>query len=422
MKRACLLAIGSRGDVDPCIALALGLRRAGWAVRIAALDPFAEVIHRHGIEFASLGALPARFTAGGRRAPHRGLAGRALFWAVYQRLLAGYLPRFAPACAGASLIVHTGLAFPAYHVAEAMGVPCAALALVPGLPTDAFVHPLFARRRLAVHPRYNRATHAIEWQMMLQSTAGVIDRWRRDTLDLPSVPRRHAMAHRWDRTHAWLVAVSPTLAPRPANWPATAHVVGSLALDDGAPPDADLRAWVEDGPPPIYAGFGSMTRLDERAAARALVGALAALGRRGVFASGWGGLPSDLAAPHVRVVEAISHRWLFPRCAAAVHHGGVGTTTAALRAGVPSVVAPVDYDQRFWALRLAELSAAPPPLDPATLDTPRLTMALRHALDPDVRARMAPLQEAVAGEDGVAASVAVLERCVDRSTRDRQMG
>lgn len=412
MKRVTLLAVGSRGDVEPCIALGLGMVRAGWSVRLAALARFEPAVRRRGLEFFSLGPLPARLSAPGRRPSHWGVAGRALFWAIYQRLLADYLPRFVAACEGATLVVHTGLAFAAVHVAEAMGVPCAALTFVPAMTTEAFVNPLFVRRRLSVHPRWNRATFTVEQQLMLQSTAHVVGRWRRSTLGLPAVPRRHLLEHRWAHTQAVLVAVSPSIITRPPDWSERVHLVGSLSLAeaDAAPPDPRLRAFVEGGDAPVYVGFGSMSRTEGARFARATLGALARRGQRGVLATGWGGLaPGEVRDPTVHVVESAPHRWLLPRVAAAVHHGGAGTTTAALRAGVPSVLVPLDYDQRFWARRLADLGVSPEPIPAARFSARRLASALRQVEDPRVRQRLAPLKDQLGREDGVHEAVAVLD-------------
>jgi UDP:flavonoid glycosyltransferase YjiC (YdhE family) len=406
VSRVVLLAVGSRGDVEPCVALGRGLRAAGHAVRIAALAPFRADVTAQGVDFVSLGDLPERFR--GRRGPSfSGLAGRVAFWAVYRRLLAGYLPAFVEACRGADLIVHTGLAFPGYHLAEAMGVPCASVAFVPGAPTREHMHPLFADRRLSRGPAWNRATFAAEQALMMQSTAALVTRWRTRTLGLPAVPRRDLVAHRWRRTDAVLLGVSPHLVPRPADWGERVHVTGALHLDGDFAPDPALGAFLEAGPAPVYVGFGSMSDADGARLAAAVVEALRRLGLRGVLARGWGGLRLDDAAPHVHVVDAVPHAWLFARVRAAVHHGGAGTTDAALRAGLPAVVVPFDYDQRFWGRLLAERGLGPAPIPPARLDADTLAAALR-ALDA-YRERVAPLAAAMRTEDGVAAAVRILE-------------
>lgn len=413
MTRATLLAVGSQGDVAPCLTLGAGLRAAGWTVRIAALEPFRAQTEALGLEFASLGELPARFAAGTPRPAFSGLLGRALFWSVYQRLLAGFLPAFEAACRDTDLIAYTGLAFPACHIAEARRIPCVALGLVPGFTTADFAHPLFAGRRLSFGARPNRASYAVEQGLMVQSTAHLIGPWRR-RLGLPAIPRGRLRAHRWDQTHAMICAVSPAVLPRPADWPARAHLTGYLHAP-AQPPSPALRAFVAAGEPPVYVGFGSMSTPDGARATRIVSRTLARLGLRGVLARGWGGLADAPADPHLFVTDAAPHDWLFERVQAAVHHGGAGTTAAALRAGRPAVIVPFDYDQRFWARLLADRGLGPAPLPRTHLAADRLERALDDALTTAAyRARIDPIAARLRAEDGVGAAVGVLTRALSR--------
>jgi sterol 3beta-glucosyltransferase len=407
VRRATLLAVGSQGDVEPCLALGQGLIAAGWSVRVAALEPFRGRAQALGLEFASLGELPAGFVAASPRPAFSGLLGRALFWGVYQRLLAGYLPAFEAACRDVDLIAHTGLAFPAYHLAEARAVPCVALAFVPGFATAELAHPLFAGRRLSFGARRNLASYAIEQELMVQSTAHLIAPWRR-RLGLPPVPRGQLRAHRWRRTDAMLCAVSPVVLPRPTDWPTRVHQTGYLHAPS-QPPDPGLRAFLAAGDEPVYVGFGSMSARDGERATRAVAVALGRLGLRGVLARGWGGLAGAPAAPHLHVTDAAPHDWLFERVRVVVHHGGAGTTAAALRAGRAAVVVPFDYDQRFWARLLADRGLGPEPLPREHLDARRLERALRDALDTAAyRERIAPIAAELRREDGVREAVGVL--------------
>ncbi len=416
MKRAVLVAVGSQGDVEPCLALGRGLIDAGWSVRLGALAPFGARAAALGLEFHSLGELPARFRTSTRRRPtFSGVLGRVLFWSVYQRLLADYLPAFEEACRGADVVVHTGLAFPAYHLAEAHGIPCAALSCVPGAATAAFAHPLFAGERLSLGPRRNLASYALEQQLMVQSTAHLVAYWRR-RLGLAPVARGRLRAHRWEHTDAFLCAVSPALLPRPADWGPRLHQTGFLHAVE-TPPRPELRAFLDAGDAPVYVGFGSMTARDGERTAQAVAVALGRLGLRGVLARGWGGLAPE-RAPHLCVVDDAPHGWLFQRVRAVVHHGGAGTTAAALRAGRVSVVVPFDYDQRFWGRLLVERGLGPAPLPREQLDANTLERALRSALDtPSYAAHLAPLVRALRHEDGVREAIRVLDSLVEPRSR-----
>ncbi|MCB9554400.1 MAG: hypothetical protein H6705_21420 [Myxococcales bacterium] len=141
---------------------------------------------------------------------------------------------------------------------------------------------------------------------------------------------------------------------------------------------------------------------------------LARLGLRGVLARGWGGLTDVPAAPHLYITDAVPHDWLFERVQAVVHHGGAGTTAAALRAGRPAVVVPFDYDQRFWARLLTDRGLGPAPVPRDRLDAARLERALRDVLTTTAyRERIAPIAAQLRREDGVGAAVEVLGRVVD---------
>jgi sterol 3beta-glucosyltransferase len=214
-------------------------------------------------------------------------------------------------------------------------------------------------------------------------------------------------------------AVSPTLVPRPADWPATAAMTGFLFLDTEQEPDPALRAFVEGGEPPVYLGFGSMVARDPIRTAEACVAAVRHAGRRAVVVTGWGGLaPGPLLAARDRgmtlhVTESVPHTWLLPRIAAAVHHGGAGTSAAAARAGVPSVVVPFLGDQFFWAARLRAAGAAPPAVPVGRLTGGRLEAALAQALaDAAMRDRAAALGRAIRTENGIAGAVGVVERAI----------
>jgi sterol 3beta-glucosyltransferase len=234
---------------------------------------------------------------------------------------------------------------------------------------------------------------------------GTVRRWRADALGLDGEFRPVADLVRAGRVlHGW----SRHLLPAPADWPATARPTGFWTLpagDDWTPPDR-LVTFLEAGEPPVYVGFGSMVPRDPAAMTRTVLDAVRSAGRRAVLATGWGGLRPDLEAEGVLVIDEAPHDWLLPRTAAVVHHGGVGTVAAALRAGVPQVVRPFVGDQPFWAERLHRLGVAPAPLT-GRLTTDRLAAAITAASDSATEARA--LAGRMAAEDGIANAVAAIE-------------
>ena len=171
-----------------------------------------------------------------------------------------------------------------------------------------------------------------------------------------------------------------------------------------------VRREIEAGPPPAYVGFGSMSSEDPDQTTRLILEALALSGQRGIVQAGWGAVSSALLPPSVYVLESAPFSWLFPRVAAVVHHGGAGTTAAALRSGVPAVVVPFFGDQPFWGSRVASLGVSPPPIPRRRLTAERLAQAIQSALtDTVMRQQAAALGERIRGENGVARAVEVIE-------------
>jgi len=176
-------------------------------------------------------------------------------------------------------------------------------------------------------------------------------------------------------------------------------------------PPAVLQAFLAAGPPPVVITFGSILggRNPDQMTGL-LAAALTQSGHRGLIYRGWGDLGNSPLPPTVLAIDAIPHDWLFTRCAAVVHHGGAGTTAAALRAGVPSVVVPVFGDQQLWAERICALGAGPSPLPRRQLTAARLATAIDQAVtQPALRSQAQRLQQALQTEDGVGAAVAWLQ-------------
>ncbi len=259
--RISIIAVGSRGDVSPMLALGVGLRESGHQVRLAALDPFKQLARAQALEFTSLGALPSRFTRPKGWIPvptFTGLSGRALFWAAYNSMLGPRLTRFYEACLGADAVIFGGLAFPAYHAAEAVGARSFWASPVPHTPTREFVDPFFSEHRFARWgggPR--RLSYHAEEQLRLQCCARQIGRWRRETLGLAGIPRSNLAAH-FRRTLAGvLYGCSAHLVPRPSDWPDSVHITGDWRLPPRARFLSMERAPSTSGLPEI----GSQARL-----------------------------------------------------------------------------------------------------------------------------------------------------------------
>jgi len=415
--RIAIIALGSRGDVQPYIALGQGLQAAGHVVRLVTHENFDTLVMAHGLEFWSVrGNVQEIIESPEMRALlEKGnfLAIRAHTAKAAQRAAVQWAQDGLAACQGMELLVagigglYVGLA-----LAEKLDIPLLQAYMVPFTPTTAFPGALLPQSPPRLGGALNRLSHQLTQQMMWQGFRGADQRVRQDVLDLPATPFFGPYNSTRLRDTPVLYGFSPSILPKPADWDAQTYVTGYWFLESAADwtPPPDLVNFLEAGPLPVYIGFGSMgSRKPEETADLALQ-ALARTGQRAILLAGWGGLSKATLPASVFMVDTIPHGWLFPRVAAVVHHGGAGTTAAGIAAGVPSIIIPFFGDQFFWGQRVAALGVGPTPIPRPQLTVERLAQALQRAVtDQSMRQRAAVLGAQVQAEDGIARAVAIIE-------------
>ncbi len=421
MTRILIATVGSRGDVQPYVALAKGLIAAGHEPTVATCERFRSFVTGHGVAFEPLSddILLLLDSDAGRTAMDEssGLVGTIktnLALAkqagpINERLL-GDVWRAAQA-AEPELVVYHPKALAGPHVAEALGVPAIEALPVPVIvPTGEF--PVIGLPRLPLGAGYNRLTYRLVSAGYRQYEK-MANRFRADELGLAPVKNAAMLTRLPDgRPIEVLHAVSEHVLPRPADWPAHAHLSGYWFLDgeDAWTPPQDLVEFLDAGEPPVYVGFGSMAGRDPARMTREVVAALEQAGVRGILASGWGGLDTAGLPDSVLAITEAPHDWIFPRVSAVVHHGGAGTTAAGLRAGRPTVVCPFIVDQFFWGARVADLGAGPTPVPQKKLTADRLAAAIRQATtDAGIRSTAERIGAAISAEDGIATAVAQID-------------
>jgi sterol 3beta-glucosyltransferase len=411
-----ILTVGSRGDVQPYIALGRGLQAAGHRVTLATNSTFADFVAEHGLAYAPLRAdyLELAQTSAGRQALNGGGGKMALMKQVMPllRRILDDAWEAVQAHAPQALIYHPKV-LAGYHLAEKLGVPGFVSLPAPILsPTRAFPNPVLVSGRSLGGP-LNALTYTLILPLMTAPYSRMVNAWRREALDLPPRGALASELVRHDQPVPVLYAFSPHVVPVPSDWPATTVATGYWFLDrptDWQPPRA-LEEFIAAGPPPVYVGFGSMTAEDPAALTRLVLEGLGQAGLRGVLAAGWGGLKREALPAHTFALDAVPHDWLFPRMAAVVHHGGAGTTAAGLRAGRPTIICPFFGDQAFWGQRVFALGAGPRPIAQKALTAEKLAAALRAAVgEPSLGQRAADLGRLLQAERGVDRAVQVVSR------------
>ena len=415
--RISILAIGSEGDVRPVAAVGAGLARAGHAVTLATLGAFRELARSNGLEFSPVDIDPFAFI--------RGEIGQAWMDSMDNpvRLLIGVsqaarelLERLnndaLAACRGCeALLYNLPLSISGQTIAHALGVPGIPASVAPFHPTRDF--PSILTPSLPIQWGIaNRLSGFAVIQILWLMFRSHMNRWRRAQPALSRLPVRHPLGAMRRERIPWLYGFSPSVIPTPPDWPETAVICGYwfTPMSPEWKPPQGLVDFLSAGPAPIYVGFGSMVGADPEQTVSVIREAIRRSGQRAVIASGWGGMRHAHLPDTMFAVEHVPHEWLFPRVAAAVHHGGAGTTAATLRAGIPSVVVPYFYDQFFWGQRLFSLGVAPRPIPNKKLTAADLAEAIRQVLGArDVRERCGALAAKIGAEDGIGTAVSAVE-------------
>ncbi len=410
MPRIVVITAGTRGDVQPYVALGQALRNAGYSVRLVTHPDFRAMVEDAGLAFISLG-IPLRPHIESERGRHfveKASRPHRLLGEIFRTFLDHadtVLDRILEACRETDLVVFSPLGFPAYHVAEARGIPAVAAYLQPLTPTGAFPAPVGPFPRFLRNPLFNRWTYAIASLFSWWMARGPSNRLRK-RLGLKPMGFRGPFPEIRRRGLPHLYAFSRHVVPRPPDWPAWAHITGYWFRE--APPfhpPADLERFLESRNPVVYVGFGSMRLPRPEKVLEAVFRALEALDAHAVMGTGWSGLPR-LRHPRVYEVQEIPHEWLFPRVNAVVHHGGAGTTATGLRFGRPTVIVPFLADQFFWGERVAALGVGCTLGHVRNLTAGRLEQALRAVLSPEVVERARILGQKIQEERGLDRAVA----------------
>ncbi|HRI71652.1 MAG TPA: glycosyltransferase, partial [Polyangium sp.] len=298
-------------------------------------------------------------------------------------------------------------------IAAKLGITLVQAYNVPLSVTGAYGGALFPRLSWGERSRRfgHRLTREAIW-MLMRSSGNTA---RMKLLGAPSAPLFAPAGMPGLVPGPVIYGYSNAVLPEMEEWGNQVEVTGFWFTDeptDWTPPKA-LEEFLAAGSKPVCIGFGSMSQTAPEEATRLVLDAVARSGVRAVLLSGWGRLEAKERSDQVFQAEHLPHSWLYPRTRAIVHHGGAGTTAAALRAGVPEIVVPFHGDQFYWAKLVHDLGLGPEGIARTRLSAERLARALRTAVDDlEMARRAADMGARVRAEDGVGRAVQAMERIV----------
>jgi len=417
MTKVLIITIGTRGDIQPFIALGKGLQAAGYEVALQTPESYRSFVEGYGLTYAHMGnEFMALIDSKEGKAATDGTSGKLalmkLVMPMMRRMLDdewAFAQDFKP-----DVLIHHPKSLGGYHIAEKLGIPVfISLALPLYTPTSAYPVPVIPP--LPLGGGFNRFTY----RLMGLATApymGVINEFRTTVLGLPKRGRFASELIKPDgQPVPVLYAYSRHVLPVPSDYPPEVNVTGYWFLNQTPDwqPSAELARFLDAGKPPVYIGFGSMSGSKAEKRAEIVLAALAKTGQRGVLASGWGGMKASNLPENVFMLDQAPHDWLFPRMAAVVHHGGAGTTAAGLRAGKPTVIVPFLADQPFWGRVVAQAGIGPTPIPQNKLTVDNLANAISAAVnDGEMRRRAEAVGEKLRAEDGIQTAIDAIRRIV----------
>ncbi|KAH6695256.1 UDP-glucose,sterol transferase [Plectosphaerella plurivora] len=409
--------VGSRGDVQPFVALGCALQAHGHRVRLATHGDFSDLVKGAGLEFFNIGGNPAELMAYMVESPSLIPTIQHIRDGIIQQKRAMYvamLDGFWRSCIEpdqesktpfvADAIVSNPPSYAHVHCAEALGIPVHLMFTMPWTSTEAFPHPL-ASLKAGSEARTNHLSYAAVELLTWQGLGDLVNRWRTTTLGLDPVPSTEG--HRLLEilevpvTYCW----SPALVPKPSDWGPHIDVCGFFFREPPSyTPPPDLEDFLANGPPPVYIGFGSIVVGGIEGLMTIVLSAVRSTGVRAIISRGWSHLAGD-NDDNIYFIGDCPHEWLFQQVSAVVHHGGAGTLACGLRYGRPTLVIPFFGDQPFWGSVVAKAGAGPEPIPYRALTSQRLAEGLRTCLLPETREAAHLLSLYIQEEDGVQAAV-----------------
>lgn len=404
-----IIASGTRGDVQPILALSQGLRDAGHEIVIVAGSNFETWIREHGFGFIPTIDMEAVMASEKgllwSESSHNPMQQLRMMRELLDEHGEGLVLPLIQAAAATDLLISgfTSESF-VHAISEKTGVPHINALLQPQLPSR-YGPVLLNPARPRAMSLFNGWMAELAERLIWNISANVTNNLRTRHLGLPPLDRRGYRRGRESIPH--ILGFSRHVVPPAPDWPAHTVVTGYWFLDEPAAwqPSPELSRFLEAGDPPVYIGFGSMSHRDPQATLTLIQSAVQQTGQRAIVGMGWSKGQQTNLPDNLFVVQSVPHHWLFPRMAAVVHHGGAGTTSAGLRAGRPTLIIPHMADQPYWGRRIHELGVGVKPVLRHKLTAKTLVQRLDQLVDPHIKTQAEALGAKIRAEQGVEVAV-----------------
>jgi UDP:flavonoid glycosyltransferase YjiC (YdhE family) len=418
-----IVTVGTRGDVEPFVALGTGLQKAGHTVKIATHEMFRTFVTENGLDFALISGnvQEAINSAEAREALEGSKTSFSFLWQVRSKaapLVLAAVQELSEACKGADHLMCTPLTLHiTYFLAKEFSIPISVGCVNPAGPTRYFHNivvppakewwPGFAKKV------YNVASHLVMGELVWQGERPFLHKAWKEVFG-HGLPFKEPLGPAFKKNPPlMLYAYSKYLLDKPADWASVQHVTGYWFWKPATQKqlDPDLEAFISNGEKPFYIGFGSMNsdQYKKGVIKKLILETVAKTGKRAVVLNAGLGLVKEELPENIFATEPVPFEFLFPKMAAVVHHGGAGTTAAGLRAGVPSVITPLIYDQRFWSWCVEKTGAGTKPIPWNSLTSDNLSQAILEALNStEMQTKAHQIGENIRNENGVENAVKLI--------------
>ena len=401
-----IATLGTRGNVQPYVAVGKELKRRGQQITVATHEDYRTLVESNGLSFRGvcgsyrkiLSSKAGQRWINSSRNPIRFIRG---FRKLFEPFAEDWVNDLDAALDDADGVIVNAVAAPALVALETRRTPRVILFTSPSVPSGMIGISGLARIPFITSWVERNMYKVVLDQAWSVGKAAQARYLAKHDLRLPPHPLwkeniRREIGH--------LHLFSEAIVPRPDDWPKCAEVTGFCFLDaqQNWEPSKELTHFINSGPPPIYATYGSQSGMDPATLSSITIEALRSIGQRGVIGIKRDKLPSMKESEDIFFIDDVAYEWLFPKMAAIVHYGGVGTASAVLRAGKPSVVTPFFSDQHFWANQMAKLGVSRAPISKHHLSSKRLANELRCLIaEPSYARRAQEIAREIQAGDGV---------------------